>query len=227
MIRTWFAKGADALVSASALAQRFEGMEKTMADLKQSYEEVVSHNRFLLRQVASMETEAAQVKTERDEAKREVSLFNQRMAERDDTINTLQGDNRGLHETIQRLSKESDDHMMRALKAEEVVDKVKSKLSFLRDTVDDVDAAVGAVEAVVFPPAETFLHTETAPVDAEATHSADALPEGVQVFPLDTTPPEVIHNAIADAVGEPEQKIEEKKEEPSAEPWRYGFAASS
>jgi len=217
-IRDMFAKGADAIVSASSLRNEVEELKKTMSDVKQNADETHQTNQALLRQLSRQDAEITQLKTELDTLKVESSQYNQRLAQKDEEIHHLYADQSAKGETIQRLQRESDDHLNRALKAEETLDNVKGKLS-------DIQTAVQSV-AKVYDEVESFLH----PAPSEPQ---EPLPEGVQVYSLDTTPPEVIHNAIADAVGEPEAKLPEareeaKPEEPELMPWqRYGFGGGA
>lgn len=220
-VRSLFARGADAIVSASQLATEVQELKNTMSELKQSYEEVVANNRFLVRQINALETELTEAKKERDEAKLEVSHFNQKLAGRDHEIQELQTSHNEQVETIARLRKESDDHMMRALKAEESFDNVKAKFHGIRDAFKDMGDVLSEVDEVLYPKAETFLQPP----------SYEALPEGVTAVPLEEEKLADLHNTIAEAVGEPTippTSEEGKPEEDSGSyPWKHGFAAVS
>jgi len=138
-VRSLFARGADAIVSASQLARDVEELRKSMDELKQSYEEVVTNNKFLLRQIHDLDTQLAEVKNDRDEARKELSAFNQRLAQRDDEIKELQTAHNEQADTIARLRKESDDYQFRAMDAEDKLDTIKGKLSEATAWFEDVN----------------------------------------------------------------------------------------
>lgn len=204
-VRSLFARGADAIVSASQLSKDVEELRHSMSELKQSYDELASHNRFLLRRVNEVETELEEVKKDRDNLRLEASHYNQRLAERDDTIRTLENSVADNATTIARLTKESDDHMFRAMDAEDKLDQVKAKFTAAQSWFEDVNS---------------FLHPAPIPVEEPKAEEVPPLPEGVNVVVLDSPEKvEELHEVIADAVGE-------SGSEPSAMPWRYGVGAS-
>jgi chromosome segregation ATPase len=219
-IRGLFAHAADSIVNASHLSAEVQGLKNTMNELKQSYEEIAANNKFLIRQIGTLEVEVSEVKRERDEARTELSTFNQRIAQRDDEIKELQTSHNEQAETIARLRRESDEHMMRALKAEETVDKIKERFMAVKSSLKDLDADLSEVDALLYPPAD-FLQ----PTPQVATPDYEPVPEGVTVVPLDE--PREVHNAIAEAVGEPKIEEEKKEETFTDMPWRHGFASSA
>jgi hypothetical protein len=225
-VRSYFARAADAIVDSSKLAKSVEELKNTMSELKQSYDEIAANNKFLLRQINTLENENTALKVELDSVKMERSHFNQRLAERDDEIRELHTAHNEQAETIARLRRESDEHMMRALKAEEVVDKVKGHFSVIKNMVQDFGDAFVEVEQLLYPAPETFLNPEPYPSpEVKEPEQFPTPPEGVTVVPLDE--PREVHNAIAEAVGEPKIEEEKKEETFTDMPWRHGFASSA
>lgn len=137
-IRGIFSRAADAIVAASELGQRVAELASQVQALRMEVERVRESNRWLEQQL--FDTARA-----RDEARREATEASEALVIARETIHKHETEIEGAKatisahtDTITRLHRESDEHLERALSAENELAFVKSKL----------DEAMGWIEEI-------------------------------------------------------------------------------
>jgi chromosome segregation ATPase len=196
VIRRMFERGANAIVEATTLAKKVDAMEKELAEVKHEVEYVRGTNRYLTEELTRNQQQITELQHKVNEQGVELNRLRQQLAQKDDEIASLQSALAAAQETNVRLIRESNEHMDRAIAAEETNHKLKNKLE---------EALVWAseVEDVIRPKVEE-------------------VPEVTSPVPTDV-PSMVEHR---ETYTPPSEQLQSSEEEPSPMPLhRYGFGA--
>lgn len=179
-LRQTFDQALNALVGMSKLARDVEVLQTKVGDLTNQV------NRYRS-QIDTLDEALYRTRQERDEARTAVSAAVQakehaesKLYEVEQTVEHLRQDNASLNDRLVTARRESDDHMMRALEAEDKLAAANKKLEEVREhfktLFPEVPSNAPAV-AVVEPHPENVV---TIPVIPQEPHTDTAIPHPVQ-----------------------------------------------
>jgi len=155
-IRNMFSKAADAIVSASELGKRVTELEKEQHRQKDEIEGLKASNQWLNDQLNTVRQQRDALQREIEEKRQGMEVLSRDLANAHD-INTVSNARiTELSDKLHASQRESDDHLLRAMTAEEELDKVKAKLDEAFEWMDAAKAlfhrnAPKAAEPVPFP----------------------------------------------------------------------------
>lgn len=169
-IRGIFARAADSIVAASELGHRVAELTKEVEGLRRDVEWLRSTNQRLNDQLIEVRGERDVARSKAVDLQHELNEANAAIGVHANTISSQRETISYRNETIARLNRESDDHLLRAMGAEEELGKVKAKLA-------EASAWMEEVQAMLRPKVETVDPT---PVQApEPWAQSGPMPEPV------------------------------------------------
>src|SRR5262245_11010469 len=178
-IRSIFSRAADAIVSASELAKRVTELEHTMDALKRELDTVKNTNAWLTDQLGNVREHRDRLTRELDEERTKTSRLSGELEDANHTITTQGNRIAELTDKLRDSQKESDDHLLRAMTAEEELQKVRTKL-------DEAFAWMEGAQKLFKKPEEVASVTPFPTVATDTTdtaHVSEALPHSDKPAP--------------------------------------------
>jgi|SRR5215475_6505073 len=127
-IRNMFSKAADAIVSASELGKRVAELEHEQRRIKEEVESLKATNQWLNEQLNTVRQHRDRLQGELDTERSTKDVLHRDLANANDTISANDIRIKDLSDKLHSSQRESDDHLLRAMTAEEELEKVKAKL---------------------------------------------------------------------------------------------------
>lgn len=144
--RAMFERAAQAIVDASHLGQRVNELSDQVASLRNQVETATRNNEYLAEQLTQARHERDDVRRELSDTSNAYAQARAEIASKADEIAVKDNTIANLRQAVANVEREADENMLRALKAEEELDKVKAMLN-------DAQAWYERVKAIMEPPA--------------------------------------------------------------------------
>jgi len=150
-IRNMFSRAADAIVRASELGNRVTELEHQIDGFRRELETVKNTNAWLSDQLGTVRGQRDQLQHDLDHERAKNSALSQQVQEHSDTISIQQARINELEDKLRSREKESDDHLLRAMTAEEELAKVKAQMDEALGEVEDAVKKLTRVPKEVAP----------------------------------------------------------------------------
>jgi len=178
-IRNMFSKAADAIVSASELGKRVTELEHEQRRQKDEIESLKASNSWLNDQLNSVRQQRDQLQTQLEQERHAKEVLSRDLANANGVIEHNNARITELSDSLHRSQRESDDHLLRAMTAEEELEKVKAKLDEAFEWMDAAkalfrrDEPKEVKEPIPFP---TVAVEPTVPADVPSPVHVDGTP---------------------------------------------------